>query len=73
MNCNVCGKKEVSEDNWIDAQPGDHKSGNPGKWKRIHLCETCLERLDPDIWTCQKHYEILKPITPYDELPDIPK
>lgn len=73
MKCDACGKKDVSEDAWIDSQPGDEKPGNPGEWKRIHLCEACWDRLEPDMWTCQDHYESLNPITPYDALPNLPE
>lgn len=69
MKCNICGKVEVRDDEWIDSQPGDHKPNNPGKWRKIHLCKACWKRLNPDMWTCQTHYESLNPVTPYNELP----
>lgn len=73
MKCNICGKKEVREDEWIDCQPGDQRTGNPGKWKRIRLCKGCWRRLNPDMWTCQRHYEALNPKTPYNKLLDMPE
>jgi hypothetical protein len=57
----------------LDCQPGDpgNIAGRP--WKKITFCHTCFHRLNPDMWTCQKHYEALNPVTPFSELPDLPE
>jgi hypothetical protein len=55
----------------IDCQPAGVKLGEGGDWKNVTLCHLCWHKLDPDMWTCQEHYETLNPITPYDKLPNL--
>lgn len=71
MACHVCGAEEIWS--WLDCQPGDETMTQPGEWKRIDLCHPCWDRLNPDMWTCQEHYESLNPVIPYCELPGLPK
>jgi hypothetical protein len=57
----------------IDCQPGGPGGMNLRPWKKITLCHSCWHRLKPDMWTCQEHYEARNPVTPYNELPDLPE
>jgi hypothetical protein len=72
MNCVLCGKSGVDENHFIESQPGD-ESGGKGDWKKIHLCEACFIKIEPDLdmWTCQTHYESWNPLIPYDKLPNL--
>lgn len=67
--CHVCGVG--GEVFGIDCQPGGASGRDPGVWKRVDMCSRCWDRLDPDMWTCQEHYEELSPATPYEKLPDL--
>lgn len=58
---------------YLDCQPGDASGNAPGVWKQITFCHTCFHRLHPDMWTCQEHYEALNPVTPFNELPNLPE
>ena len=71
MKCHVCGAEESFSP--IDCQPGGPGNLQGRPWKRINLCEECWDRLDPDMWTCQEHYESLNPVTPFNELPNLPE
>ncbi len=73
MNCAICGKTGVDEKHYIESQPGDQSGNGPGKWKKIHVCEECLEKIEPDLdmWTCQTQYESWNPVMPYYKLPNL--
>jgi len=71
MKCHACGETESV--GCIDSQPGGPGNLHGRPWKKISLCGECWDRLDPDMWTCQDHYESLNPVTPYGALPDLPE
>ena len=52
----------------IECQPGG-VTPSEGDWRVITLCRKCWHHLNPDMWTCQEHYEELNPVTPFNELP----
>lgn len=66
--CHACGTNDAWTD--FDCQPGG-PGISEGEWKLLFLCEPCYIRLDPDMWTCQDHYELLNPVTPFKDLPDL--
>lgn len=75
MPCHACGAD--AEVSWIDVDPSS--PGDPldfvvtdDRFRRASLCVSCLEALDPDMWSCRLHYESLGSQTAFHDLPLCP-
>jgi len=43
-----------------------------GVWKKISVCHECFHKLSHDMWTSEECWIKLNPVTPFDQLPNLP-
>jgi len=55
----------------LEVLPGD-QGGNGGDDKSCRctvLCWDCFNKYEPDMWTCETHWNDVKPAVPFNKLP----
>lgn len=39
-------------------------------WRVVTVCHVCFHKLDPDMWINDEIWESIKPVTPFEQLPN---
>lgn len=47
--------------------------GESSDWRAVRVCHECFHRLEPDMWISIECWQSLAPVTPFEELPRLPK
>ena len=70
MTCQACGKPATG---WIDVEDRASVQGGgvPGVFRRATCCADCCERMDCDQWASRGEWESLKPLVPFEQLPEL--
>lgn len=54
----------------LDCEGGPLNDGSGySVYKRATVCHECFHKLRPDMWISQRCWELLSPITPFQDLP----
>lgn len=83
MKCYGCGKQKNVNENEIYPYEEDmitdepvtplfvvHCEASP-RWKAVVVCHECFHELQPDLWIDEKCWDMLDPVIPFDNLPDL--
>lgn len=41
-------------------------------WRVVTVCHECFHKLQPDLWINDDGWQSLNPITPFEQLPELP-